>query len=94
MTTRVEDCPSSSLRVSMGARETFPFPDPFTIIIIYGATAFDSAQLAHLPFMELFSSGEFPYVVAREGVRHARFRLMSDVAVVRRPTPSKQTLHC
>ena len=29
--------------------------------------------------MELFSSGEFPSVVLREGVRHARFRLMSDV---------------
>ena len=28
------------------------------------ATAFDSEQLAHLPFMELFSSGEFPSVVA------------------------------
>ena len=26
MTTRVEDCPSSSLRVSMAARETFPIP--------------------------------------------------------------------
>ena len=27
-------------------------------------TAFDSEQLAHLPFMKLFSSGEFPSVVA------------------------------
>ena len=26
--------------------------------------AFNSALLAHLPFMELFSSGEFPSVVA------------------------------
>ena len=29
--------------------------------------------------MELFSSGEFPSVVVTRGVRHARFRLMSDV---------------
>ena len=28
------------------------------------ATAFDVEQLSHLPFMELFSSGEFPSVVA------------------------------
>ena len=43
-----------------------------SVYIIYGAsnsalqraTAFDSEQLAHLPFMELFSSGEFPSVVA------------------------------
>ena len=41
--------------------------------------AFDSEQLAHLPFMELFSSGEFPSVVAARRFRHARFRLMSNV---------------
>ena len=41
------------------------------------ATAFDSEQLAHLPFMELYWS--FPLWSLREGVRHARFRLMSDV---------------
>ena len=31
--------------------------------------------------MELFSSGEFPFCsrALREGVHHARFRLMSDV---------------
>ena len=29
--------------------------------------------------MELFSSGEFPLLSLREGVRHVRFRLMSDV---------------
>ena len=32
--------------------------------VLLRATAFDSEQLAHLPFMELFSSGEFPSVVA------------------------------
>ena len=31
--------------------------------------------------MELFSSGAFPLWSLREGVRHARFRLMSDVDV-------------
>ena len=41
--------------------------------------AFDSEQLAHLPFMELFSSGEFPLWSLREGVRHVCFRLMQDV---------------
>ena len=46
---------------------------------LWRAKAFDSEQLAHLPFMELFSSGGFPLWSLREGVRHARFRLMSDV---------------
>ena len=36
-------------------------------------------QLAHILFMGLFSSGEFPLWSLREGVRHARFHLMSDV---------------
>ena len=35
-----------------------------SISALLRAMAFDSEQLAHLPFMELFSSGEFPSVVA------------------------------
>ena len=41
--------------------------------------AFDSEQLAHLHFIKLFSSGEISCVSLRDGVRRARFRLMSDV---------------
>ena len=42
--------------------------------------AFDIELLSHLPFMELFSSGEFPSVVAvRRCSSRFLLRLMSDV---------------
>ena len=36
------------------------------------------------PYGNILSSGEFPLWSLREGVRHVRFRLMSNVAVVGR----------
>ena len=55
---------NSSPKVLPGAHEPPEGQQGASNSALYRATAFDSEQLAHLPFMELFSSGEFPSVVA------------------------------